>query len=318
MLMEEKSLIELVKELQSLPDKKLGQGSFGTVYDLGHNEVLKFIRRPDKMEAQEFICKIEREIDFATKAYALNVGPHIMGYALSEEVCVFKMEKLLPVLEVTSEYLTTIFRYLDILKEHGILHVDTKMDNVMINAKGEYVLIDYGMAVRANYPIAEWHQNIWFIYDSLSDIIEKQEDINDSDDEKELDLDPKIRSVLLKQIDSLWKYFQTTDLRSDVLERIPMVRNLISRGGLSEIVHDLHYQSEYDEDVAGLSIIRRDLKLVTFIDEYEYDCKHGIIDLEYAKGEIEKKIKTLGLGRRHSSYYEYFDKLKSLLKKYIK
>ncbi|MFM9960131.1 MAG: SUMF1/EgtB/PvdO family nonheme iron enzyme [Planctomycetaceae bacterium] len=151
--------------------KALGQGAMGAVY-LAHDQQLDrqvALKIPKFVEAdsQELLARFYREARLAAALRHPNICPvfdvgeidgrhyitmaYIEGRALSEFVTSKRMQPLRQVAMV----LRKLAIALEEAHARGVIHRDLKPANIMIDAKGEPIVMDFGLARRASNEDAQ-------------------------------------------------------------------------------------------------------------------------------------------------------------------
>jgi len=121
--------------LKSLPQMvKLGEGEFGSVYDVGNNRVMKVTR--DKVD--------KNILDMASSS---GVGPRIFGFELCPTGETYYIQQKL-VDQFKLKYEQQLPELITRMFESGLLHNDLHTDNMMADETGRLYLIDFDMTER--------------------------------------------------------------------------------------------------------------------------------------------------------------------------
>ena len=123
-------MCELLKDLSKMV--KLGEGQFGTIYDVGNNRVMKFSKD-----------KVDRQI--LELASSSGIGPRIYGFETCPDGRTYYIQQKL-INNFKQSYASQLPELLTRMFEAGLLHNDLHTENMMADESGRLYLIDFDMA----------------------------------------------------------------------------------------------------------------------------------------------------------------------------
>jgi len=154
-------------ELKINSDRKVGSGSFGTVYEAmwrGTKVIAKVINK-DVPEGKKSLCI--REFDTLTKVHHPNIV-QILGYIKDPFIIVMeylpngnltdyliqKIPNTTKKLHICLDLLKAL-AYLHNRRPHHVIHRDIKPSNVVISQSGRAKLVDFGLSRILDYEVHE-------------------------------------------------------------------------------------------------------------------------------------------------------------------
>lgn len=123
-------MCELIKTVPIMI--KLAEGEFGTIYDVGNNQVMKVTKD-----------KVDREI--LELASSSGIGPRIFGFEECLDGKTYYIQQKL-VHPFRQEYASQLPNLITRMFEAGFLHNDLHTDNMMADESGRLYLIDFDAA----------------------------------------------------------------------------------------------------------------------------------------------------------------------------
>ena len=141
--------------------RRLGVGGFGTVYHafdpLLDRDVALKVPHPDRIEHERDKARVLREAKAAARLHHPNIVPvyeagtdgqhfYIVSALVEGETLEAKAERELPGCAEAARIVLRLAQALDHAHRLGIIHRDVKPQNVMLDAQGEPMLMDFGLA----------------------------------------------------------------------------------------------------------------------------------------------------------------------------
>ena len=136
--------------------KLLGKGDNASVYSI-ENDIDKVLKVIEIDTKDTCIEDTTREIEMCKELNKIDIGPQIYShvYIKSHKMVVLILERLKPMNRSHGDF--TVSRQKELIDkvakmvDHGYIHNDLHLGNVMINATGKITVIDFGFTVKMEH-----------------------------------------------------------------------------------------------------------------------------------------------------------------------